>query len=558
MLPQGHVRLLRAMARLSISRAGAGARLARLRPHSTQAAAPSMHLFNSLSGCVQPVPSPPPGVPLRVYVCGPTVYARSHVGHGRTYVVLHSLLHAIDRMRGCPCLHVRGVTDVDDKIVAAAGEAGVTPRCLARRYEADFNAEMDALGVARPTVAPRVSEHVDVVVDFIAGLMQRGHAYATRSGVYMDLKSLKGTPAEYGKLMPRGRGGEEEGEEAGAAHEDKRHARDFALWKRAPVGVQPSEEHCVWASPWGAGRPGWHIECSAMSALHAGSRIHIAAGGIDLAFPHHCNTIAQCEAATGVSPWADMHVHTGHVYIAGRKMSKSLKNFIPVADVLARRDGALCFRVFCLQYHYRSNVTYSEERLVEAHAHVTKLRECLTVVTLEGAAGQRVATHTRWTAGSMAAYSSACEALHTIRLALCDDFDTPRALKVLLGMCDALAGEVRAQAVPETFLIAARSLIMQGLDLLALKGLMDASPQQASVPAGDDNSRALLLTLRDAARVNAVSIARACKQRTSDGERLSADAAAAILKECDVVRDALGAATGAAVRDAPAAASKSK
>jgi cysteinyl-tRNA synthetase len=262
------------------------------------------------------------------------------------------------------------ITDVDDKIIMRAAEAGVPFSTLAREHEASFLADMDALGVAPPDVLTRVSEYVPEVVDFIGGIIARGFAYASHGSVYFDTAAYRADARHvYGKLVPENVGNaaataEGEGALAGAGG-DKRAPCDFALWKASKPG-EPA-----WPSPWGEGRPGWHIECSAMcrDALGgwAGGRIDIHSGGVDLRFPHHENEIAQSEACldachAGGAQWVNYFLHSGHLNIEGLKMSKSLKNFIKIGDALARY-GARALRLLFLLARYNAPRAYSERAM---------------------------------------------------------------------------------------------------------------------------------------------------------------------------------------------------
>jgi cysteinyl-tRNA synthetase len=317
-------------------------------------------IFNSLTQRSEPLPLPANGDPLTWYACGPTVYDAAHIGHARTYVALDIIRRLLVHFSGAPVLYCMGVTDIDDKIVARANEQGVAPHALARRWEAAFFADMARLGTLPPTCITRVTEHVPEIIAYIQGIVAAGQGYKGADGVYFDVARMAGA---YGKLMPSARHGDGgvdgpvhgESDEPARLERLKRDPRDFALWKLAKSAAEPA-----WPSPWGRGRPGWHIECSAMTHAVFGPRLDIHAGGIDLAFPHHCNEIAQCEAHNGGTPWARCFLHTGHVHIDGRKMSKSLKNFITVADVLSAGWSGDEFRVFCLAHRYRASVTYSE------------------------------------------------------------------------------------------------------------------------------------------------------------------------------------------------------
>lgn len=299
-----------------------------------------------------------PLVPGRVgmYICGATVQSSPHVGHMRTFLAFDVLRRWLERS-GYEVTQIRNVTDIDDKILAKAAENGVPWWAWAYRYEQEFTAAYDALGLLRPTYEPRATGHVTEMVAFIARLVERGHAYAGDPGnVYFSVPSFP----DYGSLTRQGGGGEPEGEEPGG---DKRDPRDFALWK-APKPGEP--ETARWPTPWGAGRPGWHLECSAMAHRYLGETFDIHGGGLDLRFPHHENELAQSRAAGYgfVRYW----MHSAWATMGGEKMSKSLGNTLQVATVL-RTTPAPVVRLALLAAHYRSMVEYTDVTVGEAAAN---------------------------------------------------------------------------------------------------------------------------------------------------------------------------------------------
>jgi cysteinyl-tRNA synthetase len=343
-----------------------------------------------------------------LYACGPTVYDYSHLGHARCYVVWDVVVRHL-RQRGLDVKYVRNFTDVDDKIIRRANERGEDPAALAERFAAAFHEDMDALGCVRPDFEPRVTGTMPEIVALIEALIARGFAYAPGNGdVYYAVRKFP----EYGRLSKRNL----DDLVAGARVEPgeaKRDPLDFALWKGAKPG-EPS-----WDSPWGKGRPGWHIECSAMTRKHLGDTFDIHSGGKDLVFPHHTNEIAQSVAATSDALRADDYarywLHNGFVEIDDEKMSKSLGNFFTVRDVLARYDGE-GLRFFLLGTHYRNDFNFSDAILDEAERRLGYLYE--TVVKAERAAGDAAP-------GGEAPFAERC------RAALDDDFNTPQVLGLL-------------------------------------------------------------------------------------------------------------------------------
>ena len=330
----------------------------------------------------------PPG-PVRVYLCGVTVYDDSHIGHARTIVVFDVLRRYLEGT-GRQVRLVQNFTDIDDKIIERAQAEGADALQLSAKYTSRYHEDFDRLNVARATAYPLATTHIGQMISLISALIESGHAYAVESGVYYSVESFP----EYGKLSKK-----ETGEMmAGARVEpegDKRNPLDFALWKRVHTGP-------VWDSPWGSGRPGWHIECSAMSLEYLGEDFEIHGGGRDLIFPHHENEIAQTEGRTG-KRLAKIWMHTGMVTISGQKMSKSLGN-IKSTRVLLDAWGPNVLRLFCLSGHYQKPIDYSEDLLAESLALWRRLETCHH--TLDQTAGPDRGDATEWRARFDAALAS--------------------------------------------------------------------------------------------------------------------------------------------------------
>ncbi len=310
-------------------------------------------LYNTLSGKKEEFVPIKPGK-VTMYACGVTVYDYSHLGHARGAVIF-DLVQRYLRRRGFDVKYVRNFTDVDDKIINRAREEGISAADVAHKYIEAYQEDMKRLGVGRPDVEPKATEHIREMVEVIKGLIEKGHAYVVDGDVYFRVNSFK----EYGKLSKRNI----EDLKAGARVEvDERKADplDFALWKASKPG-EPS-----WESPWGPGRPGWHIECSAMGFKHLGETFDIHAGGKDLIFPHHENEIAQSEAYSG-KRFVNYWIHNGFVNINQEKMSKSLGNFFTIRDILDQYDAEIV-RLFLLSTHYRSPIDFSDTNLKDARA----------------------------------------------------------------------------------------------------------------------------------------------------------------------------------------------
>jgi cysteinyl-tRNA synthetase len=383
----------------------------------------SLRLHNTLSGRLEefvPLVSGKVGM----YVCGVTVYDRSHIGHARALVTFDVLFRYL-RSLGYDVTFVRNFTDVDDKIINRAREAGIAALALAEANIRSFAEDVEALGCLAPTLEPRATEHIAEMIELIQELQARGLAYAADGDVYYAVEKF---PA-YGKLAKR----KLEDMLAGArveVDERKRHPMDFALWKASKAG-EP-----WWERPWGRGRPGWHIECSVMSTKYLGQPFDIHGGGTDLIFPHHENEIAQSEGAKGCA-FARYWVHNGLVTIAQEKMSKSLGNFMTVQEATARVGGE-AVRLFVIGTHYRSPLDFSPERLEESARALTRLYE--TLARADAAVGAAAAN---------------AEPDHAVmdgfRAAMDDDLNTARASGVVfetVRTMNRLLDERQLAAVP--------------------------------------------------------------------------------------------------------------
>jgi len=348
-----------------------------------------------------------------IYVCGPTVYGRIHVGNARPYVMF-ALFKRFLEHEGYDVTLVENVTDINDKIYAAARERGVASGVLAQEMAALYRADTDRLGLERPDSEPLASETLAEIVALIEALIDSGHAYESGGDVYFSVRSFAG----YGKLSNRrleDLAPQDQGEEPDEGKARKRDPLDFALWK-----AHKPDEDTSWESPWGPGRPGWHIECSAMSEKVLGLDFEIHGGGSDLVFPHHENEIAQTEAARGL-PLARIWMHNGMIRFGEEKMAKSVGNVATLADALDRH-GRDALVAFFLGGHYRQPLAYSEERMEEAAQALRRLTEFDRLLAR---------------AGDLAAGDSGpgTEALREEFLAaLRDDFNTPKALAALFKL----------------------------------------------------------------------------------------------------------------------------
>ncbi|MEM9195867.1 MAG: cysteine--tRNA ligase, partial [Myxococcota bacterium] len=320
----------------------------------------SFRLYNTLSRDTETFEPYQPGK-VNLYVCGMTVYDHAHVGHARAMVVFDMVARYL-RHRGWDVNFIRNYTDVDDKIIKRAAEKDQEPLALAQHFIDDFKEDVKALGLLPPDHEPRVSECIDDIVSFIQRLVDKGHAYAAEGSVWFSVKTFDG----YGKLS-----GQKPDEMRSSADTTpgKQDPHDFALWKASKSG-EPA-----WDSPWGAGRPGWHIECSAMAERCAGSQLDIHGGGLDLVFPHHENEIAQSECALEIPTYARYWMHNGLLNMSGgQKMGKSLGNVFNIRDAL-KLYPAEALRLYYLQVHYRSPLPWDEAALPESLALLARLYE---------------------------------------------------------------------------------------------------------------------------------------------------------------------------------------
>lgn len=395
-----------------------------------------------------------------MYVCGVTIYDLCHIGHGRTFVCFDVVARYL-RYLGYTLKYVRNVTDVDDKIIKRALENKESCEQLTERMLAEMHRDFDALNIARPDVEPRATHHIAEIIALVEQLIARGHAYVASNG---DVMFAVDTDPDYGLLSRQ----DLEQLQAGArveVAEVKRNPMDFVLWKMSKPG-EPS-----WQSPWGEGRPGWHIECSAMNCKQLGSHFDIHGGGSDLMFPHHENEIAQSTCAHD-GAYVNYWMHSGMVMIDREKMSKSLGNFFTIRDVLAHYD-AETVRYFLMSGHYRSQLNYSEENLKQARAALERL-------------------YTALRGTDAMAQPAADEAFEgRFRAAMDDDFNTPEAYSVLFDMArevNRLKGEDMAQA---------NALAAQLRRLAGVLGLLEQDPDAflQSGASADDGEAAQIEAL---------------------------------------------------------------
>jgi len=412
-----------------------------------------MKLFNSLTRKKEEF------VPIRanevkMYSCGPTVYNYFHIGNARPFIVFDTLRRYFEYL-GYKVTFVQNFTDIDDKMINKANDEGITVKQLGERFIEEYFKDADAIGIKRATVHPKATENIDAIIDIIKKLEEKGVAYCVDGDVYFSTKKFD----EYGKLSHQPL----EDLESGARidiNEQKQDAMDFALWKKQ----KPNEP--AWESPWGLGRPGWHIECSAMANKYLGETIDIHSGGQDLIFPHHENEIAQSECAN-CAPFANYWVHNGYINVDNQKMSKSLGNFFTVRDVLKEFEPETV-RFFMLSAHYRSPINFSKDLMQQAKTGLLRLYTCIENLTFLKQSAKNGDVDEKISAMLKQHKQAFCEAME-------DDLNTALAISVLFDMVRDINTVVTRDTSLETLDLALNIL----LELGAVLGLLQAKKENS-------------------------------------------------------------------------------
>jgi cysteinyl-tRNA synthetase len=466
-----------------------------------------------------------PLVPGKVgmYVCGPTTYAPAHIGHAYSAIAFDTVRRCLEFL-GWDVNYVRNVTDIDDKIINRAHETGEDPFAMSARFAADYNRDMARFNVRAPSVEPKVTEHIPQIIEVIAKLVANGHAYAVDGDVYFEVAKF----APYGELSHQDIDKLRDGARI-SIDERKRAPVDFAVWKSAKPG-EPS-----WDSPWGKGRPGWHIECSAMTVTHLGATFDLHAGGKDLIFPHHENEIAQSKGADGYDTFARYWMHNGFLNFEGVKMSKSLGNVFN-CDQIAQAVGGEALRFFCVSHHYRSPVDFEIQAipggvkfnsLEEADRNLAKFYETLARIDAFIANGGD--------AGEGAVHPDAEKLVPEARTALADDFNTPVTM-ASLHAAQQLANRLLDEGKGIDKQVRRRTLARLGRDLRAVGNAIGVFGQTPAVYKAERRARLVAAKAIDVAFV-----------QTKISERNAARAAKDFAK-ADVIRGEL-AAIGVALHD---------
>jgi len=396
-----------------------------------------------------------------IYTCGPTVYDYFHIGNARPFIVFDAFRRFLEA-QGYEVTFVQNFTDIDDKMINRAKELGITVPQLAERFIKAYYEDADALGIKRPTVAPRATEHIDEIIALIEKIMENGHAYVVNGDVYFDVQSYP----EYGKLSKQTL----EELQSGARVEinpNKKHPLDFALWKAKKPG-EPS-----WPSPWGEGRPGWHIECSAMAIKYLGETIDIHAGGSDLVFPHHENEIAQAEAATG-KPFVKYWMHNGYLMINAEKMSKSLGNFLTAREA-RKKFHPVAIRLFMLSAHYRTPLNFSVENLINSAKGAERIRNCWN----ELLSAEECGYNSGASMGETEAINSLKEKFDSN---LKDDFNTAGAIGVLFEAVKIINQVLKGNNFDKNFIDSAKAFMRYADEILGIIDIND------TLKAGDEST----------------------------------------------------------------------
>ncbi len=371
---------------------------------------------------------------VKMYVCGPTVYDHAHIGHARSAIVFDVIRRWLE-FKGYDVIYVRNYTDIDDKIINRANEEGIPWNEVAEKYIKSYEEDMKALNIKEPTYKPKVTEHIREIIEVVEGLIKKGHAYQSDGDVYFSVSSFP----EYGKLSKRN----VKELLAGARIEPgerKRDPLDFALWKKSKAG-EPG-----WNSPWGYGRPGWHIECSVMSMKYLGETMDIHGGGLDLIFPHHENEIAQSESYTGKT-FARYWIHNGFVMVNKEKMSKSLGNFFTVKDILKEFKPDV-LRLFLLLTHYRSPIDFSFEKLKDAQRGLQRILNFIGSIEIVKELPEREGEGESL---DVDAYRREFE------ISMDDDFNTAKAIGILFELLKK-ANSIKDRAIKENKISKAEKL----------------------------------------------------------------------------------------------------
>ena len=405
---------------------------------------------------------------VNLFVCGPTVYDDAHIGHGRTYISFDTIKRYLE-YKGYAVFYIQNVTDIDDKIINRSKESGIPADELARKFEKRYREDMAKLNVNGVNLFARATDHVPEILDQIQRLIDKGYAYETEDGVYFEIDKFP----EFGKLSNRNV--EELESHRDIAETTKKNPQDFALWKKREGVDEPT-----WPSPWGDGRPGWHIEDTAITEYYFGPQYDAHGGGLDLIFPHHEAEITQMEAVSGKAPMVKFWLHTGFLNVNGEKMSKSLHNFITIRELLEDWD-AETFRFFVLSTHYRSPIDFSKDSLHQSERSLDRIRKYYAQLDVE-----------------VGDEKFECDALapHMKEFfdSMDDDFNTPKAIAAIFGLINDTKNELDSYSAEDK--IAIKAFLDEAAHILGV------SFETEEVSAGSDELLNLISEVRSELRAN--------------------------------------------------------
>lgn len=386
---------------------------------------------------------------VNLFVCGPTVYDDSHIGHARTYIAFDVIARYL-KYKGYSLFYLQNITDIDDKIIKRGQKLGVEPLDLARKYEKSYLDDMTLLGVKNVNLYARATEHITEIIRQIKTLLDKGYAYETSTGVYFDESKFR----DFGKLSRRKI--EDLNHHRIRPDSTKRNPGDFVLWKKR-------KDAPVWESPWGSGRPGWHIEDTAITEEYFGPRYDIHGGGLDLIFPHHEAEIAQMEASSGKKPMVNYWMHTGFLKVEGEKMSKSLGNFITIKELLKDYEPDI-FRLFVISTHYRSPIDFSPKTLAQASKNLERIRKLLKNIDeqLNISLPDNPTPKLQYLEKIESSRKKFIEAMD-------NDFNTPLALSVILNLVKNVNRDLNSQSIPNNMLIKIKDLIIELTTILGFE-----------------------------------------------------------------------------------------
>lgn len=424
-----------------------------------------MKLYNTMTAKVEEFKPVKEGS-VKIYACGPTVYNYFHIGNSRVFIVFDAFRRYL-KYRGLEVAFVQNITDIDDKIIKKGAEEGISWDAVAKTYTDAYLEDIQKLKISPPDVSPRATEEIPKMIEIIAGLIEKRHAYVSKHGVYFSVASFEG----YGKLSKKNIDELQQGARV-EVDEEKKSPLDFALWKFSKPG-EP-----FWDSPWGAGRPGWHIECSAMSSKYLNNTFDIHGGGADLIFPHHENEIAQSEAASGCV-FANYWMHVGYMNIKGEKMSKSKGNFIFIRDIL-KDYTAEVIRMFILSAHYRGPLDFSYENIDAVKKGHDEIRYTIAEL-IQYISNPKDASEEKF-AGLFSAFEEEkAKSLTRFNESLDDDFNTPRAVAVIY---DAVAYVKKSLSSKELVINSASKKLFEGYRdwIKTLCSVLGVEPLEKELP----------------------------------------------------------------------------